>query len=130
MYAGTGRSGERPLPAGLPPERRVDELLERRAVEQVLQRPSVGRVRDDEHPLPVVVTPQVVEEGRRRLDDLAVALAAAGKRHLDVGEPDALELGHRGAVEAAVVALTQPGIDTQYDGAVAVGQLGSLERTR
>src|SRR6478736_7922823 len=130
MYAGTGRSGERPLPAGLPPERRVDELLERRAVEQVLQRPSVGRVRDDEHPLPVVVTPHVVEEGRRRLDDLAVALAAAGKRHLDMREPDALELGHRAAVEAAVVALTQPGVDPQYDGAVAVGQLGRLERTR
>ena len=70
-------------PSLLPRERRVDELLERRAVEQVLERPPVCRVGDHEDPLAVVAGGDLIQEVARPLDHLPVALAP-GERLVDM----------------------------------------------
>ncbi len=50
---------------------------------------------------------QIAEKGPRALDDIAVALTA-GERLVNVLEPHGVDLGHRAAVQLAVVALAKP----------------------
>lgn len=105
LSAAPGALGE-VLPAGPPVERVVHELLEREAVQQVVERPARRRVRHEQHAVAVVTPAQVVEQVRHPRDDLAIALAA-GIRLVDPLWPLALEQGDRHPVQGAVVALTQ-----------------------
>ncbi len=62
---------------------------------------------DEEHPLPVVVAPQLVEQLVDPVGDLAIALAA-GERLVDPGPPLGVHLVDGGAGQLAEVALPQP----------------------
>src|SRR3954468_20385544 len=115
------------LPAFLPLERRVDELLERYAFEQVLQRPPLRRVGDHEYAPVVELGGDVREERAHLLDALAVALAA-GKGLVD--EPHArVEPLDGAAVQLAVVALTQALVLPDLDAAAREGDLRRFDRT-
>src|SRR5438034_243714 len=78
-------------------ERRVDELLQGRPVQEVVERPAVGRVGDHADPAPVPVAAQVAEDLRRPLDHLPVALPGR-KRRVDVLRADGGDALDRRAV--------------------------------
>src|SRR4051794_26048146 len=115
------------LPAFLPLERRVDELLERYAFEQVPQRPPLRRVGDREYPPFGDLGGEVREDRGGLLAALADALAAGKGR---VEEPHArVEPLDGAAVQLAVVALTQALVLPDLDAAAREGDLRRFDRT-
>src|SRR5262245_8307109 len=100
-------TGQRVLPALLPVERRTDDLLERHSKQQMLERPAVRRVRDQQDARAVELGEQVVQQAQRPLDDLPVALSP---REGLVEPPYALglDVGRGRAVQLPVVALAKP----------------------
>jgi Glutamine amidotransferase domain len=122
-----GPGGGKPVaPPWLPGERRVDELLQRPAVDQAVQRPPGGRVADHHDRAPIPVAAQVAQEVLHLRDDLPVALPARVGL-VDVPRPSGGELGNWHAVAPAVVALAQPGVGVDGDAAATEGDLGGLD---
>src|SRR5215218_406875 len=113
-----GRSGasggrgpvEAVLPAGLPLEDLVDQILERNTAHIVIETPSRRDVADDEHSCSVPTPHQVLEEAADAGDRLAPALAPR-ERQVDVrGSIASVRFG-RIAVAFAVVTLAQPPVE-------------------
>src|SRR5262245_35579850 len=101
-------TGQRVLPALLPLERRPDDLLERHSEQQMLQRPAVRRVRDQQDACAFQLGKEVVQEVPRALDDLPVALAARERLVDPPHAPRFVDVGGRRPVQLAVVALAEP----------------------
>ncbi len=84
---------------------------------------------DHDDTLPVVPRDGVVEERARGFHHLSVALAA-GKWLVDVAEsPPHADLRRRAAVQLAVVAFPQTGVEVDWDAGPGEGDLGRLDRT-
>ena len=115
------------LPARLPVHRSLDAGAEVGAEEQVVEGDLVRGVRNHEDPGIVAARNQVVQQRRGPLGHGPVALAAR-PRLVEVGAALGIEpcAGH--AVEPAVVALAQPRIDDDGDGAAVERDPDRLER--
>src|SRR5215213_256680 len=98
------------LPAGLPLEDLVDQILERNAAHIVIETPSRRDVADDEHSCSVPSRHQVLEEAADAGDRLAPALAAR-ERQVDVRDSIASVRFGRIAVAFAVVTLAQSPVE-------------------
>src|SRR5262245_26976467 len=121
-------TGERVLPALLPVERRPNELLEREPEQQVLQRPAVRRMSDQQDVLAVPLGEQVVQEAPSPLHDLPVALATR-EGLVDPLHALRFDIGHRRPVQLAAVALTEPPISVHRKVRPRKRDLCSLDRT-
>ena len=121
--------GDAVVPAGLPVEGGDDQLGQGGAEQQVLQRPPVGRVGDQQDPAAVPVPPQVGQERPGARNDLHVALAAR-ERRVHVAGALRGDLGDGGAVEVAVVALAQPRVlhDRRGSPAKAISTVSTARR--
>src|SRR5438128_1718715 len=82
---------------------------------------------DDDDPLAVACTGDVVQEAADALDDLAIALSAR-ERLVDVRRALGLELRDRHPVQRAVVALPKPRVPVDRDAGPREGDLGGLDR--
>lgn len=114
------------MPPLLPLERRPDELLERHALQQMLERPAVRGVADQDDRLPVVAFAQVGEERPRLLHDIAIALSAR-EGDLDALPPLGVDLRDGTTVQLAVVALAEPRVESNRDRGVTERNLGRLD---
>jgi hypothetical protein len=82
----------------------------------------------DQEDEPALVPPtEVGQERAGLLDHVPVALPA-GERLLDSAQPLSAHLLDGPSVQLAVVALAEPGVESDLDPSVAEGQLGRLDR--
>src|SRR4029079_6921418 len=114
------------LPALLPGERRGEERFERRAFQEVLDRPAVRGMGNHEDTRRALGR-EAGEEVARALHDVEVALPARERRP-DSAEALGVDLGDRMAVELAVVALAQARILANDQGRPGEGGLRGLDR--
>lgn len=113
------------LPALLPGEGCVDEILERRSLEEMAQREALRRVGDQEDTATVEFAYDVGEEAAQLLHAVAVALAA-GEGPVDEAAAR-VERGGRGAVQLSVVALAQSLVLPELDAAAGKRDLRRLD---
>src|SRR5262245_24649849 len=94
----------------------------------MLQRPAIRRVRDQQNARAVELGKEVVQEGPSALDDLAVALAAR-VRLVDARRLEGVDLGDRGPIQVAVVALAEPPVLVNRNVRARECDLTRLDRT-
>ena len=94
-------------------------------MQQVVERPSVGRVSDQHDSPAVVLHHEIVEELTRASDDVSVALAVL-ERLVDMRPPGAFEFLDLHAVHGSVVALAKPPILVYRRPAAAERDLAGL----
>ena len=116
-------------PAFPPLERRRYELVKVLSLEQMLERPPVRRVRDQNDARSLELLWEVGEKESRPLDDIPVALPA-GKGLVHVIEPHGVDLGYRAAVQLAVVALAKPRVLPDWDPRARKRDLRGLDGAR
>ena len=104
-----------------------NELLQRHAHQQVLERPARRRMPDHDDAPRLVLDRHVHQKGPHPLDRLPVALAAR-ERLVDPTRSLPLDLRDRHTVQRAVVALAQPRVLPDGDAAVAEGEFRRLDR--
>src|SRR4051794_24601727 len=110
---------ERELPARLPGEVTDHQLVQVTTEDQMLERPAVGRVSNEQHASAIPLARYVAEQIACPTNYVLVALPS-GPRDVNVIGPPTLEPFARHSVEGAVVALAESAVDA--DRKVAIGE--------